>query len=136
MYLLEPSEHLHAPLRKSLAEASQLGKRSEGLADKTTLIPAGVQDFDMLKRNFITKETIDTLVCVQVLCSIPNPMSHIQTMVTYLKPGGKLILVSAGVLITRRGPKFKRVLIRSATFLFRALTNSTSTCARQTTRHT
>jgi 2-polyprenyl-3-methyl-5-hydroxy-6-metoxy-1,4-benzoquinol methylase len=91
---------LHKELEQSLQQASQSGKAGEGLAQRATIVPFGVQDYEHLPSEGITEESMDTVVLVQVLCSIENPKSHIGALIRYLKPGGKLIMVSAYYLPT------------------------------------
>ncbi|KDN44895.1 hypothetical protein K437DRAFT_268624 [Tilletiaria anomala UBC 951] len=105
LYLLEPFEALHAPLKAALHAASSgagaekgasnkghKASPSECLESKATILSAGVQDLDILAKNGIREESIDTVVLVQVLCSIPDPKEHIKVILSYIKPGGKLIM--------------------------------------------
>lgn len=79
-----------APLRAQLNEA--LFSRGPSFASKSTIVPHGIHQRDLLKQFSITPGSFDTIVLVQVLCSIPNPHEHLSYLQSLLKPGGKLLL--------------------------------------------
>eukprot|EP01117_Protostelium_nocturnum_P017490 TRINITY_DN711_c0_g1_i1.p1 TRINITY_DN711_c0_g1~~TRINITY_DN711_c0_g1_i1.p1 ORF type:complete len:281 (-),score=64.16 TRINITY_DN711_c0_g1_i1:70-912(-) len=84
LFCLEP----YAPLQAKLAAA--IAKK--GLNDKATIVPSGLQSRVQLNKSGITPGTIDTIVLVQVLCSIPEPKSHLEYLQSLLKPGGQILL--------------------------------------------
>ncbi|KAI9326420.1 hypothetical protein DFJ73DRAFT_908687 [Zopfochytrium polystomum] len=67
--------------------------RSRLHSKATIIIPAGLTpDRSSLTAASITASSIDTIVLVQVLCSIPNPRSHLEYLQSLLKPGGQILL--------------------------------------------
>jgi len=81
---IEPFVELHPLTRASIQRAK--------LTDKYDLVGASIEDAHILAEHGVTPGSMDTIVCVQVLCSIPNPKEVIAEMYKYLKPGGQLIL--------------------------------------------
>ncbi|KAF2863110.1 S-adenosyl-L-methionine-dependent methyltransferase [Piedraia hortae CBS 480.64] len=81
IYGVEPNRDMHAQLRESAAKA--------GLADVYQILPCGAQE---LGSAGIQPGTIDTIVTVQTLCSIPHSQQVIKELYPYLKPGGKWIV--------------------------------------------
>ncbi|OTA54512.1 S-adenosyl-L-methionine-dependent methyltransferase, partial [Hypoxylon sp. EC38] len=62
-----------------------------GLEEKYTVIRSDVGDTDVLKEYDIKPGSIDTIVCMQVLCSVARPEAIVRDLYQLLKPGGKLI---------------------------------------------
>lgn len=58
------------------------------------------------------REVFDTIVCVRVLCSVPDLRSTITDLYTFLKPGGKLLVCehTANPWRTRKGSVIARVM--------------------------
>ncbi|KAL9604157.1 MAG: hypothetical protein Q9219_000745 [cf. Caloplaca sp. 3 TL-2023] len=83
IYGLEPCKGLHAQLRENVKKA--------GLSDIYTIVPYGVQDLAGLREYGIDQEAFDTVLSVQVLCSVPNPKETVAALYRLLKPGGKII---------------------------------------------
>ncbi|KAK5006155.1 hypothetical protein LTR28_006839, partial [Elasticomyces elasticus] len=81
IYGVEPNAGHHAALRANVNRA--------GLDGLYEIIGAGVEDLESFG---IAKESVDTVVTVQVLCSVPGPRSVITSLYPYLKPGGKWIV--------------------------------------------
>ncbi len=121
LYAMEPFEGLHGELKRSLRKASQPGLPGEGLESKCTIVPYGVQDYDHLASVGIKEASMDTVVVVQVLCSIENPRSHIGSLIKYLKPGGKLVMVRCCRRLSLRSHLTDSYVIHSS-----------STCGRRT----
>ena len=84
VYGVEPCLHLHDALRKQVKES--------GLTDIYEILPCGIQDVMGLKRHGITLGSIDTVLSVQVLCSVPDPDEMMRRLYALMKPGGKLIV--------------------------------------------
>ncbi|KYK60331.1 hypothetical protein DCS_01468 [Drechmeria coniospora] len=63
----------------------------QGLEDKYELITSSIQDSDVLERYGIEAGSLDTVLSIQVLCSVPNPTAVVKELYRLLKPGGKLI---------------------------------------------
>lgn len=91
IYGAEPTVGLHAPLKERIREAKLTDKYHvlSSTADKSELLAAlakeGVKPSP--KGNF------DTIVCIRVLCSVPNLNETIRELYSLLRPGGDLIVV-------------------------------------------
>lgn len=86
LYCLEPFEPLRTQLAVNLDRA--------GLTHKTTIIPGGIDKSSrpLLLTAGIEPASLDTIVLVQVLCSIAEPTSHLSFLQSLLKPGGQILL--------------------------------------------
>jgi len=62
-----------------------------GLRGKYTLLSCGAEDTDVLETHGITDGSVDTIVSIQVLCSVDKPGDVAKGLYKLLKPGGKLI---------------------------------------------
>ncbi|ETS78825.1 hypothetical protein PFICI_08678 [Pestalotiopsis fici W106-1] len=62
-----------------------------GLARKYSVIACGIEDTDVLEKNGIAEGSIDTVLCIQVLCSVSDPQRVARGLYKLLKPGGTLI---------------------------------------------
>lgn len=82
IYGVEPNKGLHAELRANAVKA--------GLGDVYEIIGCGAEELG--SKGGIQNETIDTIVTVQCLCSIPGPQRVIRDLYPLLKPGGKWIV--------------------------------------------
>ncbi|OOF90254.1 hypothetical protein ASPCADRAFT_135320 [Aspergillus carbonarius ITEM 5010] len=106
IYGAEPCHGLHAELRARAI--------SEGLGDKYHILPCGVEAADLIpelqKQDLLNTNTadptavlkhlentgdgvFDTILCVRVLCSVPDMQRTIRDLYTLLRPGGKLLVV-------------------------------------------
>ncbi|KND94889.1 Methyltransferase-like protein 7B [Tolypocladium ophioglossoides CBS 100239] len=83
VYGVEPNRHFAPDVAHAVAQA--------GLQDKYELIPCGVEDSEALARRGITEGTLDTVLSIQVLCSVPQPEAVVRELYRLLKPGGQLI---------------------------------------------
>ena len=72
---------------------SHLASRVEkfGLQDKYKLLTCGVEDSDVLRREGIDEGSIDTVLSIQVLCSVKDVRSVVREIWKLLKPGGRFI---------------------------------------------
>ncbi|EED12916.1 conserved hypothetical protein [Talaromyces stipitatus ATCC 10500] len=91
IYGAEPCVGLHTELRQRIL-ANGLDSKYHILsaaADKTQLVDAlrreGVQ--------FNDEGIFDTIVCIRVLCSVPNPAQTISDLYSLLQPGGQMLIV-------------------------------------------
>jgi SAM-dependent methyltransferase len=75
---IEPNAAHHATLSRRAKEA--------GLEDRYQIVPVGIED---ITPQLIEKESVDAIVTVLCLCSIPEPEKNIRELYTYLKPGGR-----------------------------------------------
>ncbi|ROW00733.1 hypothetical protein VMCG_06542 [Cytospora schulzeri] len=62
-----------------------------GQDGKYTLIPCGIEDGESLARFGIVEGSVDCVVSMQVLCSIPDLEEQVRHIFNLLKPGGELI---------------------------------------------
>lgn len=81
---VEPTLDLHGELRASIKQA--------GLTDVYTIVPTDIDDTQQLQKYGIEKESIDTLLVIQVLCCVPQPEKTVRELYGLLKPGGQLIV--------------------------------------------
>ena len=81
---VEPTLDLHDQLRASIKKA--------GLTDVYTIVPGGIDDTQQLSKYGIEKESIDTLLLIQVLCCVPQPEKTARELYELLKPGGQMIV--------------------------------------------
>ncbi|KAI1344875.1 methyltransferase domain-containing protein [Xylariaceae sp. FL0016] len=83
VYGIEPSADQHPALRAAIARA--------GLDSIYRVVPVGVQDLSDPSRNphAIARGSVDCIVSVLCLCSIPDPEVNVRELYSYLKPGGR-----------------------------------------------
>ncbi|KAL8823808.1 MAG: hypothetical protein Q9170_008314 [Blastenia crenularia] len=84
IYGIEPCKGLHAQLRENIKKA--------GLSDVYTIVPCSIEDVKGLQNYGIDQEAFDTVLAVQVLCSVPNPKATVATLYRLLKSGGQMIV--------------------------------------------
>ena len=84
VYGVEPVISLHAPLRLSIKENK--------MNDIYHIIPGSIEDESALEKFGVTPGTVDTIISIQVLCSVPNPQETTRRLYQLLKPGGQLIV--------------------------------------------
>ena len=84
IYGVEPNVDLHRSLGESI--------KTSGLSDVYEIVPCGVEDVVELKKHGIVLGSIDTILSVQVLCSVPDPNEMLRPLYALLKPGGQLIV--------------------------------------------
>lgn len=110
IYALEP----YAPLRQQLGETAQ----KIGLADKIEIIPLGLdEDRATLASHSVKPGSMDTILLCQVLCSIPDPQSHLSYLQSLLKPGGQILLFEH----VAHKDTFARTLQTINTFFFKRI---------------
>ncbi|KAK0635928.1 S-adenosyl-L-methionine-dependent methyltransferase [Bombardia bombarda] len=79
VYGVEPNKGVHPLLRAQIAAA--------GLEDVYEVVPVGIEDLASSGR--VAPESVDCIVSVLCLCSIPEPRRNIKELYGYLKPGGR-----------------------------------------------
>ena len=84
IYGVEPNANLYDALRSNI--------KKHGWSDAYTIVPCGLEDLDKLKEYGIKPESIDTVVSVQVLCSVPRPAALVKDLYRLLKPGGQMVV--------------------------------------------
>jgi SAM-dependent methyltransferase len=82
---VEPNPDFVVPLRKRLSEVGR------DLEEKYTLIVSGIEDTKVLNYYAVVEESIDTVVCMQVLCCVKNRPEVVRKAWELLKPGGMLV---------------------------------------------
>lgn len=85
IYGIEPNKYLFDHLCKTQI-------KRYGLTSLYTPIHAALEDERELASSGITTGSIDTIVCMQVLCSVSDPIKAVKRMHELLKPGGQLLL--------------------------------------------
>lgn len=76
---IEPNATHHAALQSRISDA--------GLDGRYTIVPVGIEDIG--STGLIQKGSVDCIVTVLCLCSIPEPEKNIRELYDYLKPGGR-----------------------------------------------
>lgn len=85
---LEPNVLMHGEIRKSAANVG-LTKESKSLL----ILPYGAEDIPQILSALEESQSVDTLVSILTLCSIPAPIPTIKDLVDQLlKPGGQLLI--------------------------------------------
>lgn len=78
IYGVEPNQDVHYELKQRVIAA--------GLGDRYEIVPWGIEELAML--GDIAPGSLDCIVSVLCLCSIPEPEKNIRELFQYLKPGG------------------------------------------------
>ncbi|KAJ5622542.1 hypothetical protein N7528_005774 [Penicillium herquei] len=66
------------------------------LQDKYKVVICGIEDSDILREEGITEGSLDTVLCIQVLCAVKDPKNVMKEVWKLLKPGGKFIFWEHG----------------------------------------
>ncbi|SMY28170.1 unnamed protein product [Zymoseptoria tritici ST99CH_1A5] len=82
IYGVEPNVDLHAELRRNAVQA--------GLGEVYEVIGCGAEELQT--KGGFDPGSVDTIVTVQCLCSIPTPEKIIKELYPLLKPGGKWLV--------------------------------------------
>lgn len=88
IYGIEPNPHFKDDINAKLEKHS--------LQDKYKLIACGIEDSDVLREEGITEGSLDTVLCIQVLCAVKDPKAVMKEVWKLLKPGGKFIFWEHG----------------------------------------
>jgi SAM-dependent methyltransferase len=83
VYGVEPNRDQHPSLRRKIAEA--------GLQDVYEIVPVGIEDLDNPAKwdGKVEKGSVDCIVSILCLCSIPEPQKNFKELHAYLKKGGR-----------------------------------------------
>ena len=76
---MEPNTQSHSGLRQRALAA--------GLEGVYKILPVGIED--IAKETIVEKGSVDAIVSLLCLCSIPEPEKNIRELYSYLKPGGR-----------------------------------------------
>ena len=82
IYGVEPNRGMHVELRANAVKA--------GLGDVYEIIGCGAQELST--KGGVQPGSVDTIITVQCLCSIPTPEKIIRELYPLLKPGGKWLV--------------------------------------------
>lgn len=82
VYGVEPNAQSHPGLRQRAKAA--------GLDGVYEILPVGIED--IAKETVVKKGSVDAIVTLLCLCSIPEPEKNIRELHEYLKPGGRWYL--------------------------------------------
>jgi len=91
IYGVEPNKEHHPVLRQRIKEA--------GLSDVYVVVPVGVEE---LGENWVDKGSLDSVVTIQCLCTVPKPKEMINELYGYIKEGGQWIIWEH-VVVTHQG---------------------------------
>ncbi|CAF9919114.1 MAG: hypothetical protein GOMPHAMPRED_001682 [Gomphillus americanus] len=83
IYGVEPNRHAHSQLKEHIKAA--------GLEDVYEILPVGIQSI-LKEDNKISEGSVDCIVTLLCLCSIPEPEENIRALYKLLKPGGRWYL--------------------------------------------
>lgn len=83
IYGVEPNDAFTNALREKIVET--------GFQDLYTPIVCGIEDRGVLQSHDIINGSIDTVLSIQVLCSVAVPLEAAKVIYDLLKPGGELI---------------------------------------------
>ena len=67
-----------------------------GLQDKYQFLACGVEDSDVLRKEGVTEGSMDTVLSIQVLCSVRDVKSVMREVWKLLKPGGSFVFWEHG----------------------------------------
>ncbi|KAI9036502.1 class I SAM-dependent methyltransferase [Aspergillus affinis] len=90
IYGAEPCQGLHEELRARAV--------ANGLGEKYFVLPCSVEGSELthaLEKHGLNRTNeglFDTIVCVRVLCSLPNMQQSVNELYALLRPGGKLLI--------------------------------------------
>ncbi|KAJ5319214.1 hypothetical protein MYU51_013629 [Penicillium brevicompactum] len=117
LYGAEPCTSLHKALRAK-AEA-------EGISSKYHILPTGVAAAELTPAlrdsgvDVSSEGVFDTILCVRVLCSVPNMEKTVSELYGMLKPGGRILVTEHVVNPWRRAKG--SLLARVAQVVYQAL---------------
>ncbi|KAI1459158.1 S-adenosyl-L-methionine-dependent methyltransferase [Annulohypoxylon moriforme] len=83
VYGVEPNPNQHPHLRRAIEK--------QKLEDVYQIVPVGVEDLDNESAwgGRVEKGSVDCIVSILCLCSIPDPEENIRELYSYLKKGGR-----------------------------------------------
>lgn len=83
IYAVDPNPHYGDNIAVKLKKLD--------LQDKYKLLACGVEDSEILRREGITKGSMDTVLSIQVLCSVGDVKSVMREVWKLLRPGGSFV---------------------------------------------
>lgn len=77
---------------QDLIHSLQSAAHENWLLGVYTIVPCAIEQDADLESHGIRENTLDSVVCLHVLCSVADPMAVVAKLRRLLKPGGKLIV--------------------------------------------
>jgi SAM-dependent methyltransferase len=105
IYGAEPGVDMHASLHE-LAKAAGLEKKYKILtcgAEPESLIPALAREGLLGKEQSMADGVFDEVICIRVLCAVPNLNETVEGLYRCLKPGGRFVLCEHIVSDSKNG---------------------------------
>lgn len=65
--------------------------KQTGLTNVYTAVAAGIEDLETLRKCGLDEGSVDCVLSIQVLCSVPQPEKIAKALYRMLKPGGELV---------------------------------------------
>ena len=84
VYGVEPNRALHGSLREKI--------KACGLMDVYEIVACGIENVGELEKHGIVFDSIDTVLSIQVLCSVPDLEKTLRRLYALMKPGGQLVM--------------------------------------------
>ena len=84
VYGVEPNKALHKSLMEKI--------KACGLTDVYEIVPCGIENLIELEKHGIVLNSIDTILSIQVLCSVPDLEKTLRRLYALMKPGGQLAI--------------------------------------------
>ncbi|KAG8746473.1 hypothetical protein FRC10_004913 [Ceratobasidium sp. 414] len=82
---IEPNARMHSKIR-GMAEKHGFS------ADDVVVLGCGAEDSNAISATLGGRESVDTIVCILTLCTVPDPTAVTRSLVgTVLKPGGQFL---------------------------------------------
>jgi SAM-dependent methyltransferase len=83
IYAVDPNPHYGDNIAAKL--------KNVNLQDKYKLLACGIEDSEILRREGITEGSMDTVLSIQVLCSVGDVKSVMREVWKLLRPGGSFV---------------------------------------------
>lgn len=85
VYGIEPNTSLHPQLHQAI--------RDHGLSGVYTVLACGAEDMRALREAGITEGSVDTILSLKVLCSLPEPLAPaLRDLYRLIAPGGQWLV--------------------------------------------
>ncbi|KAL3465889.1 S-adenosyl-L-methionine-dependent methyltransferase [Aspergillus heterothallicus] len=91
IYGVEPNPHYQETIASKLAL-----DENAALRGKYQLVLAGAEDREALAKEGISEGSLDSVLCIQVLCAVGDPEAVMRSVWGLLKPGGKFVFWEHG----------------------------------------
>ena len=118
IYGVEPNLHFRDVIETKL--------QRHDLRDMYQLCACGIEDSDILRKEGITEESLDAVLCIQVLCAVKGPQNVMKEVWKLLKPGGKFIFWEHGWSRNRVTNVAQGMFVSASHFSFHGLKSCSS----------